>query len=345
VSTWHGRAYGLDIESAVELPGLRPGGPSSGSQRTLSIEQGDPTAGWRPDRARQVAENREPDGTQAARVERCEGAGFLFHVHGAGLFRLSDDGTRVTCDGHGAWQRYLIGQVLPFAALLQGIEVFHASAVSMEGGVIGFTGDGGAGKTTLALNLGALGATFFSDDVLALELREGAVLAHPGIGHAKVRTVARGLLRPGALSGHALVAEDEQEIRFEVSRPDDPLPLRGLCFLAPVAEGEAPAARRLPDIALEQLLGGTFNFAVMAPDRLRRQFELCAALAASVPCYEVTAPVNSNGALADLIRALVHLPEGRYEISSNEKAINQRRVSLGDGRPTGSTLYGGMDDH
>ena len=70
--------------------------------------------------------------------------------------------------------------MLPFAALLQGLEVFHASAVVQGGEAIALLGPSRAGKTSLALELCARGASFLADDVLALETREDALFAHPG---------------------------------------------------------------------------------------------------------------------------------------------------------------------
>ena len=51
------------------------------------------------------------------------------------------------------WQRFLVGQVLPFAALLQGLEVFHASAVVLGDRVVAIVGGSGGGKTSVGLNL------------------------------------------------------------------------------------------------------------------------------------------------------------------------------------------------
>ena len=60
--------------------------------------------------------------------------------------------------GPGEWQRFLIAQVLPFAAALHGLEVLHASAVTVAGRALALLGPSGAGKTSLALALCRTGA-------------------------------------------------------------------------------------------------------------------------------------------------------------------------------------------
>src|SRR5215211_5429809 len=72
------------------------------------------------------------------------------------------------------------GQVLPIAALSQRLELLHASAVALDGRIFAFTGAGGAGKSTLAARLILAGASFISDDVLAVERVDDQVIAHPG---------------------------------------------------------------------------------------------------------------------------------------------------------------------
>ncbi len=78
-----------------------------------------------------------------------------------------------------AWQRLLVAQVLPFAALLRGLEVFHASGVVLGGEAIALLGPSHSGKTSLAMELCDLGASFLADDVLALEVADGRPASPP----------------------------------------------------------------------------------------------------------------------------------------------------------------------
>src|SRR5262245_4741894 len=65
--------------------------------------------------------------------------------------------------------------VLPIAMQAVGAEAIHASAVSSSIGVLGFCGERGAGKSTVAYALSRRGYSHRADDVLALEVGEGSV--------------------------------------------------------------------------------------------------------------------------------------------------------------------------
>ena len=79
-----------------------------------------------------------------------------------------------------SWQRFLVGRILPWAAVLRGHEAFHASAVAVRGRAAAFVGATGAGKTSLAVQLVARGADFVTDDVLSLSREGDEIRAHAG---------------------------------------------------------------------------------------------------------------------------------------------------------------------
>jgi hypothetical protein len=81
-----------------------------------------------------------------------------------------------------AWNRWVLGQVLPFTAGLRGRELLHAAAVLLAGRAVALVGPSGRGKSTLAAALVDAGGSFLADDVIALEARGGQILAHPGPG-------------------------------------------------------------------------------------------------------------------------------------------------------------------
>ena len=72
--------------------------------------------------------------------------------------------------------------------------MLHASAVVLDGAAVAFTAPSGTGKSTLAAHLVAAGASFLTDDVLALDDRNGVVEAHSGpartsVSPAELRTM------------------------------------------------------------------------------------------------------------------------------------------------------------
>ncbi|WP_438956965.1 HPr kinase/phosphorylase [Cognatiyoonia sp.] len=56
-------------------------------------------------------------------------------------------------------------------------DIYHANSVSIDGKGLLITGASGSGKTSLAFELLALGATLISDDQTCLRLEQGAVVA------------------------------------------------------------------------------------------------------------------------------------------------------------------------
>ena len=135
-------AFGLDVESEVALVAARRSrGTADRAQARLSLVLARRASG----RSRHSCSATNTSPTAARLPDR-----------GSPRGRLSDPRTGVRrapalrgrpalqCDPEGlpdgGWQRLLIAQVLPFAALLHGLEVFHASAVVHRGRAVAFLG-------------------------------------------------------------------------------------------------------------------------------------------------------------------------------------------------------------
>lgn len=71
---------------------------------------------------------------------------------------------------------FLLGTVLAVLCFQRGVLPLHASAVDIGGRVLLISGMSGAGKSTLAAALSARGYRLLSDDLCALEVREGQPL-------------------------------------------------------------------------------------------------------------------------------------------------------------------------
>ncbi len=77
---------------------------------------------------------------------------------------------------------YLLGPVLGLLLRLRGVTCLHASAVAIEDRAVAFVGPPGAGKSTTAAACSKMGYAVLSDDISALEERDGLfylVAAYP----------------------------------------------------------------------------------------------------------------------------------------------------------------------
>jgi hypothetical protein len=112
--------------------------------------------------------------------------GYL-HLRWPGLFefRIDSAGKRVDALQTGkssldSFHFYLLGPVLSFALLRQGIEQLHATVVVHHGRAFALLGDCGRGKSTLAAALIQRGCKLLVDDMLVLRQTEDGVWAFPG---------------------------------------------------------------------------------------------------------------------------------------------------------------------
>lgn len=303
-------AFGLDIASDAELSFL-DGASTMPSGRELSVSvqpEGSARAGW-PEDSALICDERTPDGGVNFRIESHPDSGYLISGPEYGAHLLSADGSHLTCfpEGldEGAWQRLLIAQVLPFAALLHGLEVFHASAVVKDGEAIAFLGPSRSGKTSLALELCGRGALFMADDVLAVAVREERLIANPG---SPVAGVDRELSpsRDGA-SEERVVAVNARERMVRMAGAAEPAPLGALFFIDRHADGpERPTFT--PSTDAQMLLAATFNFVLATPARLLGLLDVCS-LAAQLRVELIAAGLGvSTSQLADAIEQRLRSP-------------------------------------
>jgi hypothetical protein len=272
--------FGLDVDADIPLSFLRES-PARPTGRALEISgRTDPSELDWPGSAELVCDQRGPDGTVNFRIEADPAAGYLIWGPTYGRHLLSRDGRHVRCVpddcAEDARQRLLIAQVLPFAALLRGLEVFHASAVVRDGSAVAFVGPSRSGKTSVALELCRLGASFLTDDVLALERTGSHLQGHPGtplagLDHAE----AQRLDQAGEPRQEEIVAVNARERLVRMRGVAEPAPLAALFFLdrhpdAPNRPCFEPAA----DARL--LLAATFNSVLTDSGRLRGLLEVCA---------------------------------------------------------------------
>jgi HPr serine kinase-like protein len=292
--------FGLDV--AGSLAGVPDGGQPGDD--ALRIERATRAAVTAPfdGSAERLTTHLDQRGRAVLEVARTPSAGTLIAARDWGAFAIDAAVRTLRCAparmAAWRWQRYLVGQVLPFAAVLRGYEVVHASAVAVGGRALAITGPSGAGKSTLAAALLARGAPLVADDVVALDLDAAAPRVHPGPGLLSLRAdVASTFAGMGALLG-----ADEYGVRLIVERHPGALPLGALVFLERTQPADELLVRRVEDPEPRRLLASTFNLALRTPERLVRLLDVCHAIARAVPVLEVDVP---TGTPADAVAARI----------------------------------------
>ena len=298
------RAFGLELDLSFPAPGLPPAaGPATGRYTRVDLVGPDAIdRDWPASGGRRVLEEGFGGSRPQRTIDAHSRAGYRLYARHFGVARISARGARVLCSPPGVapwrWQRFLVGRVLPWAAVVRGLEPLHASAVVIDGHAVALVGQTGAGKTSLAVQLVARGAGFMSDDVLSLDEHAGVLRAHPGAALAAVRREERAAVprstwrRVGKTVGHS------GKTYIELTRVAGPAPLGAIYFLNSDA-GPALEPIERPDPRL--LLGSTFVRGVQTPERLLRQLDVCATIARSVPLYWLRPAGLGSAQLAELV--------------------------------------------
>ena len=230
------------------------------------------------------------DGRPFLRVERDELAGYRVSAVQHGSHLVSPDGTLCASalpDGP-PWRamKLLAAQTLPLLATLRGREVLHAAGIVVAGRLIAIVAASGTGKSATSCNLIAQGGQFFADDVLAMEVVDGQVLAHPGT--RLLNLFAHDLEAiPGPSRGRLGDRLGESgKVHFLPQGFSGPLPLRGLLFLRRGQDVAATALAPLENPS-SQLLGNAFLPYLDSAARLAGQLEVMSVLAQTVPLAQL----------------------------------------------------------
>jgi hypothetical protein len=317
---WHGRAFGLELEANFTIPCASSTFRHRVPRRT-SLEAMSPSeleTHWRRRDAVTIADPRWPGGRRVITIEYHDEVGYRIWASRHGRHIVSSDGVQIRSAlprvAPWRWQRLLFAQVLPLAALLQGLELFHASAVAIGDRAVAFSAPSGTGKTSVASHLVARGAQLITDDVLALELTGRGVQAHAGAGIAGVHAAELRAMTADGRSrlGPEIGRDDKVYLATELS--DRPMPLGALYFLSrgPRFEQLEIEESAPPDPRL--LLGSSFLAYLRTRERLTNLLDICARIASSAQIFHVRVPPG--------IPAI----EVAQEIESHvQTALNQQR--------------------
>ncbi|MGH9539097.1 MAG: hypothetical protein ACRD3H_14315 [Terriglobales bacterium] len=255
---------------------------------------------------------------------RWDGVGeFLVSAHGHQICaRRFDEASRES------FEVYLLGQALSFALVKCRLEPLHATSVVVNGEAVAFLGESGFGKSTLAACFLAAGYAILTDDVLILrkdgKKDGGFFYAYPGPPRIKLypQLVRRFL---GSASAGVAMNSASQKLVLPLGAArvsPGPIPLKALYAL----EAPRPSPRRQPIRIVSltsresflELVKNTFNYRIVNPDRLQRQFKQTAQVVETMAVKRVSYP-----------RILARIAAVRDEILA-DLAASSRRAACGD---------------
>jgi hypothetical protein len=311
---WHGVAFGVDVRAAEPIEGVQPLVPPGRAPAVATLEHvsGDELkARCRSAQRTNLIDRRHRDGRLMMAVDHYEGLGYRIAAPRHGRHLVSLDGRSIQSvipdTPAWKWQRLLFAQVLPLASTLQGLELLHASGVVIAGRAFGFVAPSGTGKTTLAMQLVAHGAQLLTDDVLAVEMGEHGILAHPGGGLANIHRDELEALDSAARRRLGDVIGCSDKVHIAARLAGAPAPLSAIYFLGRNG-GEAVTIDTDESLSPHFLLTGRFISYLSTPRHLTAHLDAAARITASVPRFLINIPDGRPSAeVADAVRAHIAL--------------------------------------
>jgi hypothetical protein len=294
--------FGMRVTGLPDLP-ASPIPIEAGSPRSVLVRvvgQSVVDQHWRSQGARRIVDLRLPDGGLFLGIDEDDEFGYRVEAPEIGVHLVGPDGTEILLPQPRGpdwfWQRLLFAQTLPLAAALQGVGLFHASAVRIGDHAVAVSAPPGSGKSSTATHLIAQGAEFFTDDVLAVESIEGSVVAFAGPQFANVHERDVDAVDPARRErlGALLGASTKQHLRPLISQTS--LPLGVMYLLERDDEVSEVRVDPLDRSDIPTLLGSAFVAHLDVQSRLLRHLEICGQLATAGQIYRARAPLHGDAA-------------------------------------------------
>jgi hypothetical protein len=238
---------------------------------------------------------------------------------GVGEFLVSRDGRCITCarftEALESFQVYLLGQALSFALVKNGFEPLHATCVIVRGQAVAFLGDSGFGKSSLAASFLQMGHRLLTDDLLTLQKSDDGFTAYPGPPRIKLfPEMARRFIGEPVNSVPMNSGTRKLVIPLDSNRTcGSPVPLRVVYTLLSPGEQAGEQSVRIKPLSPREsfltLLSNTFNYVILDPSRLQRQFAETARLATIIPVKSLSYP-RQAGLLSAVREAILHDLDG-----------------------------------
>lgn len=288
---FHYSAFGLTLQSDLEMPELRASGPGKAD---VVVERGPvPDAHTHPDESVQFR-FREETGAQHDTMAWLEVAAFEVREADRIVYTPADAASDALVS------LPLLGPVMSVLLHRRGLLTLHGSAVDVGGTATVFLGDKGAGKSTTAAAMVRAGHDLLTDDIVAIDTaRSGRPQVLPAYPQLKLTSSANSGL---ALSGVEEMPSPHPDFGKHRLLLDSQF--RGLA--RPL--GEAVILERGPRLELCRLRGMQavgallrFSYVTRFGDRIIRDqaqavhLRQCVAVANQVRIYRLTVPDDLEG--------------------------------------------------
>lgn len=280
------KAYGLVLSSPVDLPELLPTEePPDVSIRFSSFQEESPCV---------------------------DAGGFCVDAQIPGELRFQvRQGREIVLEKLGdisaeQLRAYLLGVIMAVLLRQRGLLTIHASALARDGRAIGFVGDSGWGKSTLAgYFVREGGFKLLNDDVMAVDVRTEPVQLLPGFAQIKFRPDAEAWL--GSRYGEMPHLHGNSYKRVDVQHgvlAEEAVPLERLYLLEPVAREASRVTEVSSRNALLEIIAHTRVTNVMfSPKVMAEHFKQCEALLRGVAIKRLERKRDLN-ALSDILAVI-----------------------------------------
>lgn len=290
-----GYVYGLEVESSMPLPLARPPrGDLLPKVLLKEVTSEELAEMWGAGETTSIANWKTAAGRPVLSIDSDPEHGYRIAAPAQGTYLVSKDGREISCVLPAVpawlWQRLCFSQVLPLTAALCGLSPFHASAVAFGERALGFVAVSGAGKTSVATYLTSRGASFVTDDVMAVGPSSNGVHVHPGPGVARVYLDQLREIDAQMEGGLGEIVGRSDKIQLAIPPIDRAVSLGALYFLERSSRFRRLRIARRPSPDPVRVLSSSFVTYVDKPEFQLAHLDVCSHIVQSVPVFDVSIP-------------------------------------------------------
>ena len=286
-TTFSYSAFGLAVDSELELDGFVPRNDARAPD--VTVMRGTPAANGN------------------------EGQHAMAYAQGVLSARVEDGRRLVVSPDDGADPRYvsavITGELFSVVLRQRGLAVVHGSAVAKDGRAVGFVGDSGWGKSTLAASLVERGWRLMTDDLLVVgglgtDAPPTAIPTHPSMRLSEEAFAQ--VDGAGVRKGRAHAMTSKLRVDQAATFAERPAPLARIWLLMPGTTDEHASEPLSGVQAVHELVRHTRGKRLLgAPSFKAMLLRQCADLARRVPVHALYRRYGLEhiGSLCDLVEA------------------------------------------